>query len=446
VSLKKQAISGAKWTTISTVILTICALLKVSILTRFLDKEDFGLMALISFVLAFSDLFADMGITTAILHKQSISKKELSSLYWFNLSFSLFLFAIIYLGSPLIASFYEEPELSYLIPLACVNLMLSGIGRQFKTILQKELKFKEIAFVDISAIISSLLLAVVLAIQNYGVLSLIYASLIQYFISNFVFFIIGLINSHNIKFYFSFSRIKPLLRIGIYQVGGQVTNYFNRDLDILIVGKFLGADTLGGYSLAKQLVLRPSQVINPILTRVASPLLAKYQLNISELKNNYLKLVKIVSTINLPIYLGLILFAPVVVQVLYGDGYEEINSIVRILCIYMFLRAISNPVGSLIVATGKTHIEFAWNMFLLIIFPLAIYLGSQINIEWVASSLVFTMILLFIPGWKILINGLISASLKEYVMSLIPDFKYLFKILKDGSRKSIKKRQISLDN
>ena len=94
-NIKQKAISGIKWTTISTLSLAVTELLKISILARYLDKEDFGLMALVTFVLGFTNLFVDMGLTSAILHKQDISKNEYASLYWLNFGFSIILFVII---------------------------------------------------------------------------------------------------------------------------------------------------------------------------------------------------------------------------------------------------------------------------------------------------------------------------------------------------------------
>ena len=91
-----------------------------------------------------------------------------------------------------------------------------------------------------------------------------------------MYFIYGL-KKYGLLLHFNYKETEPFLKIGIYQVGGQVVNYFNRDLDILIIGKFFSQDILGGYSLAKQLVSRPAQIINPILSKVASPALAKFQ-------------------------------------------------------------------------------------------------------------------------------------------------------------------------
>ncbi len=104
-SIRKQAISGVKWTTVSTITLTVVNLLKISVLARFLDKSDFGLMALVTFVLGFMNLFMDMGLTSAILHRQEISKQEYASLYWINIFFSIILVGLIIILSPLIAGF-----------------------------------------------------------------------------------------------------------------------------------------------------------------------------------------------------------------------------------------------------------------------------------------------------------------------------------------------------
>lgn len=421
-STRKEAISGVKWTTVATVTIATCNLLKISILTRFLDKADFGLMALVMFVMGFMDLFMDMGLTSAILHKQHITKKQYSSLYWLNIVFSIFIYLFIFLTSTFIATFYNESELQKLIPIMAVGIIFAALGRQFKTILQKHIEFKTIALVEICSVLFSLAIAVYLAIHDYGVYALVYSALAQYLVSNGIFFIIGN-KRQKLLAHFHYSETKPFLRIGIYQVGGQIINYFNRDLDILIIGKFFGSEILGGYSLAKQLVFRPAQVLNPIFTRVASPILAKMQFDKKTLKTNYLKLLNVVSSVNLPIYLGLIIFAPLVVNILYGEGYDSIVILVRILSVYMIFRVIGNPIGSLLIATGRTDLDFYWNMFTLIVLPIAILIGAQFSIESVALAITIAMFILLVPSWYFMIFKLTGASLKEYLFSLVPKIK-----------------------
>lgn len=416
-SLKGQVVLGLKWTTLSTLVVAAVAVIKISVLARFLEKSDFGLMALISFVIGFMNLFSDMGLSTAILHKQDISKKTYASLFWFNLMFSVVLYLTLLVCSPFIAEFYENSDLGHLISILGINLVLSGIGIQFKTIEIKNLLFKSIGIIEIVAALISLVVAINLAMNGYGVLSLVYSALVQYVVSNLLYFGIGL-KKYGLLFYFNFPETIPFLKIGSYQVGGQVANYFNRDLDILLIGKFFSPEILGGYSLAKQLVFRPAQVINPILVKVASPTLAKFQDNIVALKNNYLRLIRIVSMINIPVYLVIIIFAPFVVQLFYGAGFDNIVSIVRILSIYMIFRALGNPIGSLVIATGRTDLEFKWNIMNLLIMPVFIYAGSSFGINGVAFALTMVMTVLFVPSWKYLVHKMTNASLTEYIRAI----------------------------
>lgn len=432
-NVRNQVKGGVKWTTVSTVFLAISSILKISILTRFLDKSDFGLVAIVTFILSFMELFNDMGISTAILHKQNISKDQYSSLYWVNLIISLILYLSLLGISPMICDFYDQPMLLSIIPLLGLNLIFTGFGRQFRVILQKNLNFKILSIVDIASAIISLVIALWMAYQGMGIYALVLSTVIQFFISNLFFLFFGL-KKHKISFILRINKIKDFLKIGGYQVGGQIANYFNRDLDVLLIGKFFSPDVLGGYSLAKQLVFRPFQVINPIILKVASPALAKFQNDKNQLKTNYLSLLKIVSSLNIIVYLLLIVFAPIIIRILYGEDYQNIVSITQLLSVYMIFRSIGNPVGSLVVATGRTDLDLNWNLFTLLLSPLIIYLGSLSGINGVALSLIISMIVLFYPSWKYMISKMINISFGTYVKACfgLGGVKLLINILKRG--------------
>lgn len=418
-SLKKQVISGVKWTTLGTITIAVVALLKIAVLARLLDKSDFGLMALVTFVMGFMNLFSDMGLTSAILHKQEISKKEYASLYWFNLGFSFLLYGILIVLTPLVSIFYNEPQLNILTPLLGLNLLISAFGRMYKTIESKHLLFKRITIFEIIAALFSLVFAIYLAVEGFGVLALVYSALLQYLVQNILFLALG-IWKYGLLIHFRLQETKPFLRIGIFQVGGQVINYLNRDMDILLIGKFFSQDILGGYSLAKQLVSRPAQILNPIMLKVASPTLAKFQSQQEELKRNYLKLVNMVSNANVFVYVITIIFAPIIVELFYGSELVELANLVRILSVYMIIRAIGNPVGSLLIATGRTDLDLYWNLITFMIMPLVILIGTYFSVESVALFITLAMLALVIPSWYFLIFKLTGASLGEYLFSLLP--------------------------
>jgi len=428
-SLKSKTISGVKWTTFSTIALALVGILKISVLARFLDAADFGLMALVTFVLGFMDLFMDMGLTSAILHKQEISRNEYASLYWINVIFSFILFTLICLASPFIGAFYNEAELVVLIPIVAISIILSALGRQFKTIEQKQLNFKYIAITDIVGAAIGLVVAIVTAMKGFGVYALIYGALIQYAISNGIYFINGL-RERGLILHYSYNETKPFFKIGIYQVGGQVVNYFNRDLDILLIGKFFGSEILGGYSLAKQLVKRPMQILNPIISKVATPVFAILQKDKQQLKIKFLSFLNTVATINFIAYVMLALLAYPAVLVLYGKEFLDITLLVQILSVYMFLRSVGSPVGSLLTATGRTDMDLYWNLFVLLVTPIAIYIAAQYSIELVALSMLMTSLILLYPFWRLLIFKLCGATAREFFLSFVPRFGRVYSLVK----------------
>lgn len=420
-SFGREVISGVKWTTLATVSTAICAILKISILARFLETSDFGLMALVTFVLGFMDLFMDMGLTSAILYRQNISKEEYDSLYWLNVVFSLVLFFAILLLSPGIANFYEEPQLKNLLPLMGFGIIFSAIGRQYKTILQKELNFRAISIIEIIAVLCSLVLAIILAIKGFGVYSLVFSALLQYLLGNALFFFIG-IRRKPLGFYFNFNKTKPFLKIGFYKVGGQFINYFNRDLDILIIGKFFGTELLGGYSLAKQLVKRPLAIFDQVIIKVSVSILPRFQENKKKLLSSFLSLIKGMSVANAAIYGTMAICAPLLVEIFYGEGYSHIFNFVRYFAIIFYFRSLGGVVGILAITKGRTDIEFYWNVLLLCVFPPVILAGAQIGIETILIFMVVTQMALNLPLWRIFYKKLLDMKLSEYIKGVSVPF------------------------
>ena len=129
-SLKQKTISGTKWTTINKIVITVFAIVKLSVLTRYLDKGDFGLMAIVNVVLGFMNMFVSLGLNTAIIHKQNISKNEYSSLYLMNVFMSILIMMLVMFSSPFIADFYTEPRLRDLVIIMSLTIIISAIGKK----------------------------------------------------------------------------------------------------------------------------------------------------------------------------------------------------------------------------------------------------------------------------------------------------------------------------
>lgn len=422
-NLRKTAISGVKWTTVGTIGRAIFQLLQVSILTRFLPKEAFGIVAMALFVVQFSNIFVDMGMSSAILHRQNATKEEYSSIFWLNILISLFLYGILFISAPFVARFYDEPELRMLVPILGTNILLMASGRQHRTIIQKQFQFKAIAVIELISYFVGLITATLLAIKGFGVYSLVYSTLLASLISNSLFLVQNL-RFNPIRFHFRISETKSFLKIGGFTMGSTLLDFFSREIDVLIIGKILGSNSLGVYSLAKQIVLKLYSIINPIVVSVLSPLLSSIQKEKQRLKATYLQVVKYLAYINFPVYVLIIIASKEILQIVYGAAYAESYMILSFLAFSYCLSALSNPVSSLHIATGRTDIGFTWTILRVITTPPVIFAGALINIEAVAAFYALLSLLYIFPLWFIQLKPMANIKLKEYAKQYYKPFLF----------------------
>ena len=417
-TLRNSAISGIKWTGISSIFVAILQLVQMAILARYLAPTDFGLMAIVMVVIGFSSLFMDMGISSAIIHRQNITHEQLSSLYWLNIGAGLLLAIFIYLLAPTIAMFYQESTLTPLVRLLSFTFIVSAIGNQYRILYQKELEFNHLAKVEILSSLVGFIAAVYFAVNGLGVYSLVYATLAKVVVANFLFLLSGL-KKHKPSLHYKYIDIKSMIGFGMFQMGERSINYFNSQFDTILIGKLLGAESLGVYTIAKTLVMKPAQIINPIITKVTFPVMAKVQDDEIKLRNIYLKTINYLCSINAPIYIAIAVLAEPVVLLLFGDKWLDAVPILQILSVYYILRSTGNPIGALQLAKGRADLGFYWNALMFLFFPVTIYLGSFYGLQGVAYSLVLLSIIFSIPNWYFMVRPLCGAKFKEYFYQIL---------------------------
>lgn len=424
-TLKDKAVNGVKWTSISSMLGATFQLVQLVVLAWFLSPEDFGLMALALVVIGFSQMFLDMGVSNAIIHKQDISKEELDTLYILNVCSGILVFCILYFVAPFLAIFYEEPELKKVIRWTSLSFAVQPFGQQFLILLKKELKFNEIAKRDILSKGISLVVAVALATNEYGVYSLVFANICAAFASTVLLLLVGL-KHHRPSLYFKFSLAKQSVKFGLFQMGENMINYFNTQFDSILIGKLIGIEALGVYDIAKNLAMRPAQIINPIVTQVTFPLLAKMQHDVKGIRTTYLKTINYLASVNFPVYFFIAAFAKPIILLLFGNKWLEAVPVLQILSFYGMTRSTGNPIGALLLARGRADLGFYWNLGLFFLIPVSIYFGSQFGLLGTALTLLVLQLFLLVPAWALLIKKCCNADFNEYFSQLTTPFVLAF--------------------
>jgi len=205
-------------------------------------------------------------------------------------------------------------------------------------------------------------------------------------------------------------------------VANNIVNQLNMTIDLFLGGRLLGAAQLGLYSVPRNLVLQLQFMVNPIITRVGFPLIAQVQHDVVRVKSIYLKTLNMTASTNAPLYVGISVFAPEIVAVLLGHGWQSSAPLLRILAFWGLFRSTGNPVGSLLFGMGRADLALKWNAILLLIVPPVMWLGSQFGPEGLAWALLGFVIIMFIPGWFFLVRPLCQAGIYEYSVAVFRPF------------------------
>jgi lipopolysaccharide exporter len=417
-SLKNSAIKGGKWSSISALIIVLLQILQITFISRILDPASLGIMSMIMVIIGFAQTFSDMGISSAIIQRKDPTNNQLSSLYWLNIFAGIVVFLIIFCGKQLIGSFYPNYNISDFLSWISVIFLIIPFGQQFQILLQKELKFKELAFISIISTFVATVVTIICAYFGYGVYSLIWGQLINSAVSTAILIYIGWRNWKP-KFHFKRDDLKGYLSFGLYQMGEKTVTYFNNNLDNIMIGRFLGAEALGYYTIAYNLIIIPLTKINPIVNKVAFPVFSKIQGDNEKIKNGYMRVINLLSFVNFPIYFGLFLVSPLLVPIMFGEKWNESIMIIQILCGVGLLRTIANPAGSLVMAKGRADMSFMYNTAKTLFQIPFIYLGAHYGgVVGVAIAFLGLKVFYFPFNYFIMIRYLIGPCFKDFVTSM----------------------------
>lgn len=397
--------------------------LKLLIFANFLSPFEFGMFAIISVVIGFTQAFIDAGMSNAIIHHRKITALQLSSLYWLNILAGIVFFLILAIFAPHIANFYDEEELTTPLVILSSIFIFASFGNQYRTLLQKEMMFNLIAKIEIFSAIISLLVAFIFAFQGYGVYAIVLSSIAQVVVNSILFLIIGLKYFSPPLLTYQHSELKKFYSFGLYQIGEKSINYFSTNFDKLLIGKFLGIEAAGFYNMAWQIIIFPVSKINPIINRVVLPMYAEFQDNVKRLNLYYLQSIRYLSLVTIPILVYIGIYSEELVLLFLGGEWSITAKIIIILALVGIIRALGNPGGAILVALGFVRVTFWWNVFWSALVCISIYLSLIFYDDLLAVPLV----LLFVQSsfgmlWHYLISHYAKINYKPVTVHFLKVF------------------------
>lgn len=385
--LTSKTAKGFFWLSSGKIIQSFIQIAVLAVLARLITPESFGIAQASFIVVGFANLLSQMGVGPALVQKKEINDTHLRVGFTFSLFMGLILAALNYTFSDYIASFFEMNELSKVIKVISLIFIIESFVVVSESMLQKKMKFKQYALVNITSyIIGYAVIGVIYADFDYGYWALIYAFIGQVVVKAIC---VSILEPHSYKFSFKQKELRELLYFGGGFTIAKFANYFAGQGDNIIVGKFLGASTLGLYSRAYSIMVQPVNLIGTALDKVLFPAMASVQDDRTRLKKAFLNGVSAIAIISMPLSILIIIVSPEIVMILLGADWTDAVIPLQILSAALLFRMGYKISDSLARATGNVY-KRAWRQY---VYAFAIISGTYLGKEWGLEGVAFSVVL-----------------------------------------------------
>ncbi|MDD2607332.1 MULTISPECIES: lipopolysaccharide biosynthesis protein [Bacteroidales] len=396
--IRKTLFSGVLYTGISKYIGVLISLLIVAILSRLLSPDDFGIVAVATVLLTFFGLITDLGIAPAVIQNRELTKQDYDNLFSFTFWIALIVAFLFFILAGSIAAYYNARQLVIICRILTLSIFFNTINIVPNALLYKEKEFKFIAKRMILVQIITGGLAVAAALGGGGI----FALLINPVLSAILMFIITIRRFPlQVKLTTGVQSLKGIFSYSIYQFLFNVINYFSRNLDKLLIGRFMGMGQLGYYEKSYRLMMLPLQNITHVITPVLHPVLADFQNDMNYLDRSYRKIVRLMAFIALPLSLFLFFSAKELILIVFGNQWEPSVPVFRILSLSVGIQIILSTSGSIFQAAGDTRSLFICGLFSAVTTVSGILAGIFLfrSLEAVAWCIVVTFTINFFQAY-----------------------------------------------
>lgn len=424
-------ISNAKWNAFSQFFKMGVQIVNLIYLAKIIPPAEYGIMAMAIVITNFGVLLRDLGTSAAIIQRRELTESIKNTIFWMNLILGFSLAVVIVLLSPVISIVYHQPELTPVLMLLSITFPLSSSAATHLALMERESKFKLISIIEVSSSLISVIVAVILANLGFGVYSLVAQAIVINFMSALQFWKASkwmpsrrmFIKLTDLRDIFGFSANLSLFNL---------INYFSRNADSFIIGKYMTATILGSYNLAYRIMLFPLQSLTFVASRSLYPILSKDQEHNDKIKSTYYNCVFIILLITAPLMSGIAIFSKPFILLIFGSQWHITADILKWLAPTAIIQSVLSISGAVFMAKGRTDTLMRLGIIGTILQVGAFLLGVHFSITTFALFYLIANILNFFPVMYCLLK-LISGDFLSFfnkIKSIIISTSGMLLILK----------------
>lgn len=399
--LRQQIVSGVAWSVAGRIGTQVIGIIVSMALSRLLAPEAFGTIAMTAVFTGFASLYASLGLGSALIQRRDLQQAHRDTAFLVNVAVGAVITTILFMVAPLIARFYSSPMLGPITRVLSLTFLIGSFAIVPYSLLAREMNFKALARLDLASAVLPATLAIVMAIQGHGVWSLVASALSS---SALRVALLWRVSGWRPGFRFEMRAVRDLMGFSAGLLGFNTVNYWSRNLDDLLIGRIVGAASLGLYHRAYLLMMLPISQIIGVIAPVMFPALSSIQADTKRVRRTYLKAIGMITFATFPAVMGLFVVAADLIPLMYGEQWDGVVPILRVLCGVSLIQSVTNPTGWIYMSQAKTNWMMWWGLgssaVTLAAFIIGAHIGTTMAITW--AYLVANVVLLYpavtIPG------------------------------------------------
>lgn len=420
--LKRKSVRGGTVTLVTQGITIGIQLTSTVVLARLLSPDDYGVMAMVMAIVSFAGLFRDLGLSSAAIQKKDLTNAQQSNLFWLNVAMGTLLTILVAAASPLVVMFYGKPELLWVTVALSFSFLIGSFGTQHGAMLVRNMQFGRNAVAGISGALVGLAVSITLAFQGWSYWSLVWGNLSGSLITTVLFFILSPFRPGLMV---KGTGIRDMLKFGANVTAFDFVNYFNRNLDNILVGRVWGATALGVYSRAYSLLLMPINAIRSPIMAVAFPALSSLQSRPSDYRSYYRSILIALSSLSVPFMGFIILAAEPIVAIVLGERWAAVAPILRAMGVAGLIQPCVSTVGTISLSLGNGKRYFLLGTIHTIISVIGFGVGVLwgpigVAVSYAISNAISAPILLIwsFKDTPISVKGFMTSIFPAFIMTL----------------------------
>jgi PST family polysaccharide transporter len=360
------------------------------VLSRLLPAADFGLMAMAAVVMNFANLFRDMGTSAALIQRRELTKELLDTVFWLNVAFGILLGGCVAAAAPAAAWVFSAATLTGVMLGLAPVFPIAATSAPHLALLERDNRFRAIARIEITSAGLGLSLAVAAALLGAGV----YAFVVQ---------AVTTATASAVQLWgastwrpgtrWSRSELRDIWGLSGNIVAFNFMNYFVRNGDSFLVGRFLGPVSLGWYSVANRLLLFPLQNLTFVMHRALLPIYSRRQDNTADVAALYLKSLSLIAMVSAPAMFGLWAIREPLITALLGAKWLPVIGILTWFAPMGFFQSLNSTSGTILTAIGRTDLLRMLGVLNAIIILCAFLSGLQFGLIGLAVAYFFATVI-----------------------------------------------------